>query len=119
MPANPELPDGPARDAIRQNLETTILVEAAAGTGKTTEMVGRVVELLSRGEDPAHLAAVTFTRKAAAQLRERLELKLDSEIRNGGGPFRGRGKPPQARGRPPPGCLGKNPTLFGRPFAGR
>jgi ATP-dependent helicase/nuclease subunit A len=84
MPASPELPDRPARDAIRRNLETTILVEAAAGTGKTTEMVGRVVELLGRGEDPARLAAVTFTRKAAAQLRERLELKLDTEIRGGG-----------------------------------
>ena len=57
-----------------------MLVEAAAGTGKTTAMIDRIVELLARGEEISRIAAVTFTRKAAAQMRDRLRIVLDREI---------------------------------------
>ena len=58
------LADQAARDAIRNDLDTTLVVEAAAGTGKTTALVGRIIEIIKtgRGELPS-LVAVTFTEK--------------------------------------------------------
>jgi len=70
-------PDYSERRKIVEQLDTTMLVEAAAGTGKTTEMVNRIVALVNAGKCSAEtLAAVTFTRKAAAELREKLQQKL-------------------------------------------
>jgi ATP-dependent exoDNAse (exonuclease V) beta subunit len=71
-------PDQTARDRIRFDLDTTLLVEAAAGTGKTTSLVGRMVELIATGRcEIGRLAAVTFTRKAAAELRGRFTAHLE------------------------------------------
>jgi ATP-dependent helicase/nuclease subunit A len=62
------------RDRIRNDLNRTLLVEAAAGTGKTQCMVDRMVALVCRGVcEPEQLAAVTFTRTAAAELKERYQ----------------------------------------------
>jgi ATP-dependent exoDNAse (exonuclease V) beta subunit len=70
--------DGEARDAIRDDLGSTLVVEAAAGTGKTTELVGRIVEVVKSGRgDLARLVAVTFTEKAAGELKLRLRGKLE------------------------------------------
>ena len=49
-----------------------VVLEASAGTGKTTVLVKRYVNLLSVGVDPANILAITFTRKAAAEMRERI-----------------------------------------------
>jgi ATP-dependent helicase/nuclease subunit A len=66
-----------SRQRILQDLDTNFLVEAAAGTGKTTSIVGRMVNLIATGKcDIERLAAMTFTRKAAAELRERFQLEL-------------------------------------------
>ena len=55
-------PDQDQRDIILHDLDTTLLVEAAAGTGKTTGMVGRMVNMLANGTCAVDtLAAVTFT----------------------------------------------------------
>jgi ATP-dependent helicase/nuclease subunit A len=55
-----------------------MLVEAAAGTGKTTCMVRRMVALIRRGKCTVEkIAAVTFTRKAAAELKSRFRLELE------------------------------------------
>jgi len=55
-----------------------MLVEAAAGTGKTTCLIARMVGLLREGKCRIEtLAAVTFTRKAAAELRTRFQLALE------------------------------------------
>src|SRR5437867_4916512 len=72
------VPDQPARDAIRERLDVTMLVEAAAGTGKTTSLVARMVNLVrTKRAQPSTLAAITFTLKAAAQLREQFQEALE------------------------------------------
>lgn len=76
-------PDQRARDRILTDLDTNMLVEAGAGSGKTTSLVGRMHALVVRGEPVEHIAAVTFTRKSALELRERFQLKLEEELRGG------------------------------------
>jgi ATP-dependent helicase/nuclease subunit A len=68
-----------ARERITTDLETNFLVEAGAGSGKTTALVGRLLALVRRGTPMEHLAAVTFTRKAATELRERFQEGLEKE----------------------------------------
>lgn len=51
-------------------------VHAAAGTGKTWQLVTRIIRLLLSGANPAGILAVTFTRKAAAEMMERLGARL-------------------------------------------
>jgi len=85
------LPDAEARQRIREDLDRSLLVEAAAGTGKTTSMVARMVALLRAGKcTVATLAAVTFTRKPAAELRARFHLALEHEAREARGEERAR-----------------------------
>jgi len=66
------LVDEDRRRRILTDLETTLLVEAAAGTGKTSLMAGRVAMSLVSGREPRHLAAITFTELAAAELSHRI-----------------------------------------------
>lgn len=79
-----ELADESQRELIVRELDRNIIVEAAAGTGKTTCMVDRMVALLESGtcENVRTLAAVTFTRKAAAELRSRFRLRLEEAARD-------------------------------------
>ncbi len=49
-----------------------VVLEASAGTGKTSVLVSRYLNLLGAGVDPANILAMTFTRKAAAEMRERI-----------------------------------------------
>ncbi|MBE3111074.1 MAG: UvrD-helicase domain-containing protein, partial [Acidobacteria bacterium] len=70
--------DQAARDRIENDLGTTFLVEAGAGSGKTQSLVGRLVAVLRSGRATIDtLAAVTFTRKAAAELRGRFQVGLE------------------------------------------
>ncbi|MBI5725323.1 MAG: UvrD-helicase domain-containing protein [Planctomycetes bacterium] len=76
--ASPILADQPSRSAITDDLDTCMLVEASAGTGKTHSMVSRMAGLVKTGRcGVENIAAVTFTRKAAAELRSRFQLALE------------------------------------------
>jgi ATP-dependent exoDNAse (exonuclease V) beta subunit len=71
--------DSEARALIETALEETLIVEAAAGTGKTTALVGRIVRIIEEGRaEVGGLVAVTFTEKAAGELKLRLRERLDS-----------------------------------------
>src|SRR3546814_6719736 len=72
-----------ARERIRTDLDTTLFVEAGAGSGKTTALVDRVVALVTTGTvELRHLAAITFTEKAGAELRDRVRRKLEEVATN-------------------------------------
>src|SRR5688572_12117736 len=66
------------RELIASELDKTLIVEAAAGTGKTTELVGRIVALI-RNQRAAigQIVAVTFSEKAAGELKLRLREELE------------------------------------------
>jgi ATP-dependent exoDNAse (exonuclease V) beta subunit len=71
--------DRDARDVIASALDETLVVEAAAGTGKTTELVGRIVRILGSARAGVdNIVAVTFTEKAAGELKLRLREALDT-----------------------------------------
>jgi len=75
--------DQPARDRIREELDATLFVEAGAGTGKTTELVERILRLVATGRaQMPHLAAITFTEAAAAELRDRVREELEKAARD-------------------------------------
>jgi ATP-dependent exoDNAse (exonuclease V) beta subunit len=79
--------DADARDAIRTRLNDTLFVEAGAGTGKTAALVGRVLALVTT-DGPGlpipmrSIAAITFTEKAAAELRGRIRAELEARVRS-------------------------------------
>ena len=90
-PRSPEPPDVDRRRQIETALDTTMLAEAAAGTGKTTSLIGRMVALLREGKCPiGTMAAVTFTRKATAELRARFQIALESAVGDATGERRAR-----------------------------
>ena len=79
-PPAPVSGDEKARERIRTSLEESLIVEAAAGTGKTSELIHRIVAVIERGEDVERIVAVTFTRKAAGELKLRLRQELDRAL---------------------------------------
>src|SRR2546428_11324077 len=76
--------DHDARRAIKEDLDVTLVVEAAAGTGKTTELVNRILRVLATGRAKmTEIVAVTFTEKAAGELKLRLREALERERAEG------------------------------------
>jgi ATP-dependent helicase/nuclease subunit A len=72
------LADQPARDRIVTDLDINLVVEAAAGTGKTTELVGRIVAVVACGKTTMDkIVAVTFTEKAAGELKLRVRERIE------------------------------------------
>ncbi len=72
------LADADARDRIAEDLDTTLFVEAAAGTGKTTELVNRMISLVRSGRAQLEgMVAVTFTEAAAGELKLRLREEIE------------------------------------------
>jgi ATP-dependent exoDNAse (exonuclease V) beta subunit len=80
MPRASELSDADERRVIAEELDLTLVVEAAAGTGKTTELVTRIVRTIATGRATMNeIVAVTFTEKAAGELKLRLREALELE----------------------------------------
>ncbi|HUU35773.1 MAG TPA: UvrD-helicase domain-containing protein, partial [Vicinamibacterales bacterium] len=72
------LADRADRQLIAEALDQTLVVEAAAGTGKTTELVKRIVRLVTTGRATIdQVVAVTFSEKAAGELKLRLREELE------------------------------------------
>src|SRR5450755_1333795 len=70
--------DQHVRDRIRTDLDTTLIIEAAAGTGKTTALVSRIVAVVASGRSELdRIVAVTFTEKAAGELKLRLRAEIE------------------------------------------
>jgi ATP-dependent helicase/nuclease subunit A len=75
-----DLPDADARRHAVDPSQNVVL-EASAGTGKTRVLVERYVNLLLAGVEPDHILAMTFTRKAAADMRQRIIERLKEAAR--------------------------------------
>ncbi len=69
------------RNRILMDLDTNLLVEAGAGSGKTTSLVGRLLALIESGVNIGQIAAITFTNKAADEMKERFRLALENAYR--------------------------------------
>ncbi len=70
--------DQDVRDRVVRDLDTSVFLEAGAGAGKTSVIVARVVNLVRRGVPLSEIVAITFTEKAAGELRDRIRLELSA-----------------------------------------
>jgi len=80
---SPDVPDLPDESARRYAVDPVqnVVLEASAGTGKTRVLVERYVNLLRAGIEPDNILAITFTRKAAAEMRQRIVERLKEASR--------------------------------------
>ncbi len=73
-------------DSQKLAIETrnkNLIISAAAGSGKTAVLIERIFQIIKEGEtDITNILMITFTRKAASEMKEKLQKKLDSEIEN-------------------------------------
>ena len=74
--------DTAARITALTALDRTLLVEAGAGSGKTSVLAGRVASLLAAGRSTREIAAITFTELAAGELRQRV-VEFVAELADG------------------------------------
>ena len=89
--------DQAVRDRVVSDFDTTLLLEAGAGSGKTTVLVSRILAILRSGRAPIdRVVAITFTEKAAGELKARLRDEIERAHRDRDG-RRSRAAGPGAR----------------------
>jgi ATP-dependent exoDNAse (exonuclease V) beta subunit len=81
-PTSADPPDRAARE-FAVDPANDVVLEASAGTGKTRVLVERYVRLMQADVDPRHVLAMTFTRKAAAEMRDRVIAELRRRAADG------------------------------------
>lgn len=83
MTPDEKLIDQHQRDLATEDLSQSYIVEAAAGTGKTTILIKRILNLIRKGEAGLdEVVAITFTEKAASELKIRLRQELENALLN-------------------------------------
>jgi ATP-dependent exoDNAse (exonuclease V) beta subunit len=81
MKSETKLIDQEQRERAAGDLSQSYIVEAAAGTGKTTVLVTRIIKLIREGEAGLEeVVAITFTEKAAAELKVKLRQELEKAL---------------------------------------
>ena len=80
----------PAQDRAVHCIDKNVAVSAGAGSGKTRVLVQRYLYILGRGIDrpedtvlPWSIVAVTFTRKAAAEMCDRIRKEIEAKLSKG------------------------------------
>ena len=71
-----------ARERISTDIYENFFVEAGAGSGKTTQLVQRMTEMIKAGIDVSKISAITFTKAAAREFYERFQNQLIIESNN-------------------------------------
>jgi len=87
QPDNPLAGLDPSQKAAAEYLAGPALVEAGPGTGKTRTLIGRIEHLLKNGTDPRSILALTFSNKAAREIKERIARTIPAANELWGGTF--------------------------------
>ncbi|MEX1028398.1 MAG: UvrD-helicase domain-containing protein [Candidatus Paceibacterota bacterium] len=79
--AAPVIQLNPQQQQAVEHIDGPLLVIAGAGAGKTKTLVSRIAHIIAHGTAPESILAITFTNKAAGEMKERVGLQLSTDQR--------------------------------------